>query len=328
VTSSQTARTCPQCGETEARLFLQTSKESASGTPYQILTCSDCGQRYTSPLPSPEDLADLYSQDYYVANNPRLLSGDLPRILLQRIVLGQREKALLGRPPGRILDIGCGNGDFLAHLAHLGWEIYGTEFSTAACGLAEGRGVRVHHGDLTSARFPSNFFDVVTLWHVLEHLPEPREELEEIKRVLRADGLVVVEVPNSASPTLRMCGEQWYPLDVPLHLQHFTPRTLVRLLQTEGFAQLRRKNFHYWDFTYVFYSYMSRLGILQRLGISYFSTDYKQAPLAAKAIFLALGVPVALMSLPYSVLATALSGHSETITITARRGAAAATSFQ
>jgi len=286
-----------------------------------MVECVNCALRYTRPLPTKQELAKLYGQDFYVSNSPRLWSGDFLRILFQRSVFWQHHRALLGKRPGRALDLGCGNGDFLATLKRRGWEVYGTEFSSAACELARAKGVRVHQGDLVSANFPAQSFDVITLWHVFEHLPDPLAELAEVRRILRDDGLLVIEVPNSGCLTLRLSKQGWYPLDVPRHLQHYTPATLQRLLREAGFATAHQQNFHHWDFTYAFYSYMNRLKILERLGIGYFSTNYKQAALAQKALFLALGVPVALLCLPYSVIITLLSGNSETVTVTARKAA-------
>jgi ubiquinone/menaquinone biosynthesis C-methylase UbiE len=284
-----------------------------------VVVCDACGLRYTRPLPTPGELATLYGEEYYVNNKPRLASADFVRVLFERSVQWQHRRALLKRRPGRVLDVGCGNGEFLATLGARGWEVYGTEFSEAGCALARSKRITVHQGTLPSARFPDRFFDVVTLWHVLEHLPEPPVELAEIGRVLRDDGLLVVEVPNSDSLTFRLCGRRWYHLDLPRHLQHFTPTTLQRLLGQAGFAPSRRQDFHHWDFTASCYSFLARLGVLNRLGIHHFSTDYKQARPAAKAFFLALGLAVGLLCLPYSIAVTSLSRNGETVTVTARK---------
>jgi SAM-dependent methyltransferase len=226
---------------------------------------------------------------------------------------------LLDRRQGRVLDVGCGNGDFLATLARRGWHVSGTDLSAVACDQARGKGIVTHEGPLTEANLPATDFDVITLWHVLEHLPDPTVELAEARRLLRDDGLLVLEVPNSGTPTFRLCGKDWVCLDVPRHLQHFTPPTLQQLLRQAGFAPVRRQNLHLWDFTYAYYSFMKRFGFFERLGIHYFSTDFSRASNMAKARFLLCALPIALLSLPYSVLTTLLTGNGETITITARK---------
>lgn len=312
-------RACPLCGGVEARVYLHTGKASAEGQPYRVVACVGCGLRYTRPLPTGAELAGLYGEDYYVRNAPRWFSDDLVRVLFRDSVQWQHRRALLKRRPGRVLDIGCGNGEFLLSLKRRGWEVHGVEFSAEACALARAKGIAAHQGDLASARFPAGHFDVVTLWHVLEHLPEPLTELAEVRRILRSDGLLVVEVPNSGSLTFRSCKEQWYALDVPRHLQHFTPATLQRALRQSGFASARSQHFHHWDFTIAFYSFVNRPGVTERLRIRHFSTDYKRAPAAARALFLALGFTVGALCLPYSIAAALVSGDSETVTITARK---------
>jgi SAM-dependent methyltransferase len=234
----------------------------------------------------------------------------------------ERQRALLGRKPGRVLDVGCGDGDFLAALKQRGWEVHGVEPSPAAAALARGKGVAVHEGELASTDFPAGSFDVVTFWHVLEHLPEPLVELAAARRLLRDDGLLVVEVPNSASVTFRLCREHWFPLSVPRHFQHFTSTTLRALLQKAGFTPVRRRDFHLLDFLLSFMSFMSYLRVLGgEDGTHYFVSDYRKANWVRKLMFLILSVPVCVLAFPYSVITTFLARAGETITVTARKSA-------
>jgi hypothetical protein len=136
---------------------------------------------------------------------------------------------------------------------------------------------------------------------------------------LKPDGLLVLEVPDSASLTFRLCARDWMRLDIPRHLQHFTPTTLIRLLTDTGFAPVYRQTFHHWDFLFTFNSFLSRLGVLDRLGVRYFSTDFKRAPLRAQGLFLLLGVSVGLLCIPYSGIMALLTGSSETLTVTFRK---------
>jgi SAM-dependent methyltransferase len=314
------ARLCPSCTASAARLLLTTETRTETGIPYQVVTCAACGLRYTRPLPTELELTRLYCGEYYGEGQPRLLSWDTIRAALHRGVLQQRRRALLGRPPGRILDVGCGDGDFLAGLKRRGWQVSGIEFSDAAAALSRAKGIDIFQGDLASARFPNGSFDVVTFWHVLEHIPEPVPVLVEARRILRDDGLLVVEVPDSASLTFRLCRQHWFPLDVPRHLQHFTPATLNALLERVGFAPVRRQSLHPTDFLLSFMSFMNRLGVLgRRGGAHYFVSDFRRAGRVGKAGFLALGLPIGLLSAPYSLLNTLLTGSNETLTITARK---------
>jgi ubiquinone/menaquinone biosynthesis C-methylase UbiE len=313
-----TLRVCPGCGWDRVRSLLRTTKQTRSHEYYHVVTCTRCDLRYTRPLPDEEDLAELYPETYYVSNRANWLSADVLRRAFEQGVQWRHRQALLRRLPGRILDVGCGSGNFLAALRSRGWDVYATEFSDAAVALAESRGITVHRGTVEDAGYPDDHFDVVTMWHVLEHVPAPRETLDELRRVLKPDGLLVVEVPDSASLTFRLCGRDWMGLDIPRHLQHFTPTTLVRLLDDAGFTPIYRQTFHHWDFLFAFNSFLSRLGVLDRLGVHYFGTDFKRAPLRAQGLFLLLGVSVGLLCIPYSVIMALLTGSSETLTVTFR----------
>ncbi len=316
------ARACPCCGAAGAEPTAISVPLPVDGVTYRLVRCAGCELLFTDPLPGERTLAALYQDDYYVRNEGRLLGGDLLRILFQRSVLWRRRRMVGGPSPGRILDVGCGNGDFLAAMKERGWEVHGTEFSGAGARISRDKGIEVREGDLRAAAFPDASFDVVTLWHVLEHLADPLADLAEARRVLRPDGLLVVEVPNIAVPTFRSCRGAWFGLDLPRHLQHFTPATLERTLARAGFAPLRRHDFHHWDFTFTFYSLMARLGLLERLGIWTYSTNYKGASRGARVLFLAAGVPVALYALARSSVALLVSGHGETVTLSARRAPA------
>ena len=307
-------RACPLCGATAARTLFSVGEKS-----YSVVSCKECGLRYTRPLPTHDELEDLYNDGYYVTNNPRKISLDIFRRLFQMSVLWKHRQAFSTQQGGRILDVGCGNGDFLASLSSRGWETHGIEFSTAASALARSKGITVHQGSLESANFPNGFFNVVTLWHVFEHLPNPANELREAQRILCDDGLLIIEVPNSASLTFKLCKADWYGADVPRHFQHFTPSTLRRILRRAAFEPVNAQVFHHWDFTFSFYSIMNRMGLSERIGIRHFSTDYKRAPLAAKAFFLLIGIWIGLFSLPYSIITTLITGNSETMTIISRK---------
>jgi 2-polyprenyl-3-methyl-5-hydroxy-6-metoxy-1,4-benzoquinol methylase len=318
-------RPCPLCHGSRAGPFLDSRKYSTNGVEYQVASCSDCGLLYTRPVPDADEFRLLYDQSYmpyriagsgFNIQKPALLSVAWLTEMFHRTVQWERRLALRGSRPARILDVGCGVGDFLGSLAHLGWETYGTEISEAGAGLARARGIRAYRGELTAAGFPDDFFDVVTLWHVLEHVPDPLAQLAEIRRILKPEGLLVVEVPNARSATFSLTKEKWYYLDVPRHLQHFTPATLDAILGQAGFRKTARRDLHLWDFTVGFYSFMESLGLRQRLVIEFFSADFKSAPLFSKLAFLFLGSLIALLCLPYTLFTT-LAGRGEVMTVTA-----------
>jgi SAM-dependent methyltransferase len=282
------------------------------------VACTACGLRYTRPLPSAAELEALYPPGYHTRHSTRLWSRDFARILLERWVMRERRGAVAALPPGRLLDVGCGNGAFLASVRLLGWAVEGTDPSAAGCELSRAKGVPVHHGELAQAGFADGSFDVVTLWHVLEHVAGPLAELAEIRRILRPGGRLVVQVPDADSLTLRLCGDRWFPLDVPRHLQHFTPDSLRRTLERAGFELVREQRWRPTDVAASFYSFLRLLAPPGRGHVVCFARDYKSAPVAARARFLALGIPLLALCLFYTPCARALTGHGETITATCR----------
>ncbi len=135
-----------------------------------------------------------------------------------------------------MLDLGCGRGIVLGALADRGFEVHGVEISAEAARGADPRAeIRVATG-LADAGYPEAFFDQVLIWHVLEHLEDPRATLTEVHRILRPGGRLIVAVPNFGSLQARWMGAHWFHLDLPRHLYHFPIRALRDLFTAIGFA--------------------------------------------------------------------------------------------
>jgi SAM-dependent methyltransferase len=141
------------------------------------------------------------------------------------------------QPDGRVLDVGCGNGIWLLKQQALGWLVEGVEFSPLACQHARAAGLIVHQGSLEEARLPTASFDVVRIWHTLEHVPDPSSILSEIARILKPNGQVLIGVPNAGGWLARAWRTYWFDLDVPRHLWHFRAQDL-RVLATQAGLRL------------------------------------------------------------------------------------------
>lgn len=143
-------------------------------------------------------------------------------------------------PPGRLLDVGCATGDFLAQAERAGYETAGVEISDYAAGVARQRGFDVFTGQLGDLPAREGSFDVVTMFHVLEHMQRPGEALRiHVRRLLRPGGILAVEAPNLASLRARLDGDDWEDLRPEQHRYHFTRRSLRNAAAACGFSPLR-----------------------------------------------------------------------------------------
>ena len=226
---------CCICGRTHEEVFCE-SADYITGEVFRVVRCTGCGLIYVNPRPSVDSLSRYYPQTHQ-SSSPALYerSDARPRI---RLVSG-----LLGGTPGRILDVGCGKGLLLLGLRERGWEVCGTELSEASAQIASTAGITVYNLPVEECPFELEFFDVVTLYHSLEHMTNPQKTLKAVHRLLRPGGFLVVEVPNIGSWYARAFGTEWFHLDVPRHLYHFNRQTLQRMLETCGFL-VRSKSTH------------------------------------------------------------------------------------
>lgn len=142
------------------------------------------------------------------------------------------------RNNNRFLDIGFGAGTFLSAAAERAWEVFGSEVSYPAVSAAEKLGFKVFFGKLTEARFPDEYFDVITASEILEHLEDPMVDLAEIARVLRPGGLFWATTPSSRSLSFRLLGIDWSVLAPPEHVQIYSPKGVAGMLNKAGFKNM------------------------------------------------------------------------------------------
>lgn len=219
------ARNCLVCGHALRTRFARVLDAKTLET-FSILECPACGLGSTEP--NPKDLSKYY-RDYHGGRHGITNSFCTRRRirLLQNAAGNQSGK--------RLLDIGCGEGTFLLAAKAKGWSVAGTEMNPSSA-LSAGL---VIYSQLSEVRALAPF-DCITLWHSLEHMPDPRATLQEARSLLSPDGIVIIAVPDAGGLQARIFGPKWLHLDVPRHLYHFTRRSLDKLLRHEGFAPLRR----------------------------------------------------------------------------------------
>lgn len=205
-----------------------------SGEQFQIACCRQCGQTVTVPVPA--DIGKYYPIGYYGDAGGRRFPAPI-EWLQQKLYASRacRVLRLLDRPNPRVLDIGCGRGLLLREFQRRGCEVQGTEFSDDACRFArEVLKIPVQVGLIHDLKLPDHSFDVVIMWHVLEHVSDPRPTLAEVSRILRPGGIFLVGVPNFGGPEAKLTGAGWFHLDVPRHLSHHSRAELEKTLQAAG----------------------------------------------------------------------------------------------
>lgn len=210
-------RPCEACGALElARAYAVRGHE--------VVRCRRCGLLFVADPPPPAALASLYGEQFFGAG--RKFAGDGGGGARRN---ARRRLAAIRRPPGTLLDVGCATGDFLLEARDAGWRAAGVEWSLAAAGVAERRGLEVHASSFLETAFGEASFDVVTMWDYIEHVPDPARHLERARRLLRPGGLLVLSTGDTASFFARLCGRRWHLMIPPKHL-YFFDRTNVRLL--------------------------------------------------------------------------------------------------
>lgn len=213
---------------------------------FTILKCRTCQTGWTD-VSNDFDVSPYYPKEYYGKKNIRFNRFVEFFIHLFRKRRARAINIFFGSRPGRILDIGCGRALMLQELKQQGWKCYGIEYSKISSEYARDiSGVLIKIAlDLPSCKFPEKHFDVVSLWHVFEHLKNPTEVLKEIKKILKPEGVLLMEVPNFSSWQSRMNGGKWIYLEAPRHLYHFSKKGLVQFLDRAGFQKQKISTFSF-----------------------------------------------------------------------------------
>lgn len=228
---------CELCGSTQVTpLFSGGDRLHGVDGLFSVVQCDRCGLIW---LTQPPACPAAYYPEASYASHGGPDSGRHFSMGWRRVGLLRRSQAVWAvKQSGSVLDVGCGDGDFLHALGARGeWNLLGVDVSrTAATRAQEKYGITVLTGQLSDLQLPAGGFDVVTMWHVLEHLPAPRRVLGEVHRLLNEEGVLIVSCPMADSAERRLFGRYWAGYDVPRHLFTFSRRTLPALLEESGFT--------------------------------------------------------------------------------------------
>ena len=235
---------CPLCGERDEELRFEAADSTGSsgerGRRFLVVRCRRCRLSFTNPRPGPESIGQFYPADYQPHRRPAKLVHSNPRGRLRERFLGRPCRERRGLLPwdgvGRLLDFGCGGGSFLKRMADQGWDVTGLDANVGAVqSVQEELGLNAVVGTLPHGDLRPGSFEIVTLWHSIEHVHDPLEILREAYRLLVPGGKVILACPNIGSWAFRHFRVDWFGLDLPRHLTHFTSDSLTAMLETAGF---------------------------------------------------------------------------------------------
>lgn len=221
------------------KIYTTVKDYSVSGEEFELLIDENLQLLKTHPQPGADKLAAYYDSEDYISHT------DSKRSLFEKLYHAVKHKALkdkvklissLHSQKGILLDIGAGTGDFLVEAGKSGWIGTGIEPGEKAGAIAQGKGVNLIAGikDVANASV-----DVVTMWHVLEHVPDVVQHIKELKRILKPDGVIVIAVPNFRSYDAKYYGHFWAAYDVPRHLWHFSKIAVEKLFAVENIALIK-----------------------------------------------------------------------------------------
>ena len=234
----KTISQCIVCGSTQYSPFLTCKDYTVSKENFTIVSCNDCGFKFTNPRPDDAVLGNYYKAEEYIShtNTKKGLVNKLYHLVRTRTLKKKLNLVRSYVSRGTILDYGCGTGMFLNVCKKAGWEAYGMEPDDEARKIASEANLNLFSDKARiNTYITDKKFNVITLWHVLEHVTDMEETLSFFKSRLDKNGVLIIAVPNHVSFDASHYGEYWAAYDVPRHLHHFEKKTIRQLVEKKGF---------------------------------------------------------------------------------------------
>jgi len=227
---------CPICRGGAQQDFLEAVDHNVSNDRFKIVECVACSFRFTNPIPTEETIGDYYKSENYVSHSgtKKGLINRVYHIVRSRAIKQKENLAYKYAKEKTILDIGCGTGDFLGYCKSHNWKTLGLEPDQSARKIALESNT-IEAKDLNHLySLEENTFDVISMWHVLEHVYNLNKDIEQYKKILKKDGSLIVAVPNCSSKDAEHYKSCWAAYDLPIHLYHFRPDNMKQLFSKHG----------------------------------------------------------------------------------------------
>ena len=247
---------CPWCESEKTQIHLWLKDEFLSKEDFQIYECHNCGLLFTQPRPGKDKIGEYYKSDEYYSHQENK-QGLIPRIYESVKSINLKNKcrmATKGKGSGRVLDIGCGVGDFLHSMEELGWQVEGIEPSEEATTIAKKRTKARVYTPEEIGQLNDEHYDLITMWHVLEHVDDLKTEIKQLERLLKKGGRLVLALPNFRSYDAQYYKNYWAAYDVPRHLNHFCKKSIYKIFSNSELDLIETKKL-IWDAYYI--SFMS-----------------------------------------------------------------------
>ncbi len=253
--------TCPICKSLSNYNFSSRDLMFNHYERFDYFKCTNCNAVFQHPMPTDDQINSFYPENYSVFDEKsrlRKISSLKKAILWKKNAYSHLQPKLifkclasivspfysLDKPDfienGTLLDVGCGNGRYLSTMQSLGWTVQGVELSENGLKVCQAAGLNVHHGDLASAKFNAESFDIITVRHVIEHIRDVHSFMAELFHILKPNGKLIIETPNSEALGRNYLGANWFANEVPRHLVLFSIGNLTTLASTHG---LNRNSF-------------------------------------------------------------------------------------
>ncbi|TDE08861.1 class I SAM-dependent methyltransferase [Dyadobacter psychrotolerans] len=238
----ETLKNCPVCHASSFSNYLNVEDYTVSHKEFTIQQCNSCYFLFTNPRPSADEIGAYYQSEEYISHH------DESKSLMSKVYKAVRKYTIdskvkmineLKQRKGSLLDIGCGTGTFIHACKLNGWKISATEPDPGARSVASERVESVIYDSINSPELTGKTFDIITMWHVLEHVHLLNETVEWLRKHLNENGTIIIAVPNPQSFDAAKYSHFWAAYDVPRHLYHFTRNTMKKLMDKHNLQVIK-----------------------------------------------------------------------------------------